>query len=420
MKLWASLLPHGSARRDIARTTLVIGASLLFNAMAGVIVARQLGAEGRGHFAAIIAWYSVALVLADVGQSASITFYVAKSPRSAARSLASARLVMAVGGLIVGTVGIAFSGILAGGDPQIALAYRIAFAICFSQALSAPFVFALQAAALEKWNQARLIQPASYLAIIVGFAVIGKLDLVTVSLALIISVGIQGLLAWAHCKRLGISGGRPERAASRALLAFGLPHLAAAIPWTLSSNIDKIALSRFVHPSELGQYAVASTVVSLGAVMVAAVGHVMFPLLSRTGVRPEDRVAAEKRSLRVTVVGSTVACLLLAVSGSWLIPLVFGPGFEDATRLVFWLIPALVASTAAYLVGDLLRARRMPAAVALAQWLGVAATAVGIVLITPEYGLEGTAVATALGQSVCLLASLMTLRRARVSAAHDG
>ena len=415
----ASLLPHGSARRGIARTTLVIGASLLFNTAAGVIVSRQLGAEGRGHFAAIVAWYSVALVLADVGQTASVTYNVATSHGSAARFIASARMVMAGSGIIVGTVGIAFSGILAGGDPQVALAYRIAFACCFIQAISGPFVFALQAAALEKWNQARLAQPASYLAVIVGFMLMEKLNLVTVSLALLMSIGFQGVLAWAHCKRLSITGWRPERAASRALLAFGLPHAAAAIPATLGASIDKIALSRFVQPAELGQYSVASTVISLGAIMVAAVGNVMFPLLSRPGVNPQERVAAEKLSLRVTVLGSTAVCLLLSFSGPWLIPLVFGPGFEGATRLLFWLIPGLVAGTAAILVGDLLRARRMPGAVAVAQWLGVATTAVGIGLIAPQYALEGTAVATALGQSVCLAAALIALRRARAAAAHD-
>ena len=68
------------------------------------------------------------------------------------------------------------------------------------------------------------------------------------------------------------------------------------------------------------------------------------------------------------------------------------------------------------LVGNLLRARRMPAAVAVAQWLGVGTTVVGIALLAPEYGLEGAAVASALGQSVCLLASLIALRRARVFA----
>ena len=387
---------------------------------AGCVGPMHLGAAlGRGHFAAIIAWYAVALVLAEVGQTASVTYNVARSHGGAHRFIASARMVMAGGGIIVGTAGITFSGILADGDPEVTLAYRIAFACCFVQALSAPVVSALQAAALEKWNQVRLAQPATYLAVIVGFVLLGELNLVTVSSALLMSIGFQGALAWAHCRKLGITGGRPTRAASRSLLAFGLPHCAAAIPATLGSSIDKIILSRIVQPAELGQYAVASTVISLGALMVAAIGHVMFPLLSRRGVSPEERVAAEKLSLRVTVLGSTAVCLLLSFSGPWLIPLVFGPGFEGATRLLFWLIPGLVAGTAAILVGDLLRARRMPGAVAVAQWLGVATTAVGIGLIAPQYGLEGTAVATALGQSVCLAAALIALRRARAAAAHD-
>jgi O-antigen/teichoic acid export membrane protein len=419
MNRWPPLLPRGSARRGIARTTVVIALSLLFNTAAGVIVARQLGAEGRGHFAAIVAWYSVALVLADIGQTGSVTYHVARFPKRAARFVASARTVMLCGGFIIGAVGIALSGLLAGSDSDVTLAYRIAFSSCVLQAFAGPFVFALQGAALERWNQARLIQPASYFLIIVGFVLIGDLTLITVSWALLISIGIQGLTAWVHCSRLNLTGGRSDRATTRPLLAFGLPHGASAIPATLGGNIDKIALSRVVQPAELGQYAVASTVISLGALLVAAVGNVMFPLLSKAGLSAKDRHAAERRSLGVTAVGATISCVCLAASGQWLIPLVFGPGFEDATRLVFWLIPAVVASTAAYLVGDLLRARRMPAAVAVAQWLGVVVTASGIGLLAPSYGLEGTAVATGLGQSVCLIASLVALRRARALAARE-
>lgn len=412
----ADVVRGDSARHRIVRTFLTSLVTIAAATGAGILVARALGPEGRGHYAAIMAWFGVSLVVGEFGQSASVTYHVARWPARAAAQLASARTLMVLTGSAVAMAGILASGFLGDGQREVVWAYRITFVGSLINSVFAPYVYAMQAVSIRSWNWIRAVQPLAYIILVGALYAAGQLFLVPLAAVLIVSVTVQGMVAAAVCLRRGLSGGRVNRKDLASLTRYGAAQSVSSVPAAFNSQIDKLTLSRVADPAGLGQYAVASSVVALGAPIASAIGSVVFPWLSRSDVASRSRRVVERKSIVVTMVGLTLSGATLAALGPWLIPVVFGADFSDAALLVWWLIPFVVFKFTSGVVGDLLRARGRPGLVAVAEWSGVAVTAVVIALLIPVLGLVGAAVAAAAGQAVTLCLALAAIWRVR---AHE-
>jgi O-antigen/teichoic acid export membrane protein len=73
----ASTLRRRGVGRLVARTASYNVASAVAAGLGGIIVARALGPEMRGEYAAVTAWFGVALMIGGMGQPAALCFYVA-------------------------------------------------------------------------------------------------------------------------------------------------------------------------------------------------------------------------------------------------------------------------------------------------------------------------------------------------------
>ena len=98
---FATMLRWPGAGRTVASTA---GFNMaLFGALGlgGVLLARTLGPTARGEYAAITAWFDVALMIGQCGQPAALCFYVARDPLRAREYVATSRaLLLATGGAV--------------------------------------------------------------------------------------------------------------------------------------------------------------------------------------------------------------------------------------------------------------------------------------------------------------------------------
>lgn len=408
LRLW--LVGEGTRHR-VARTAftsmVTVGASMV----TGILIARALGPTGRGYFASVMAWFGIAMVVGDVGQSTSLTYHVARWPERAATLIASSRTLMALTATTVALVGLLVTPSLSGGSETVAWSYRIAFIGVIVNAVFAPYVFATQATSLTTWNILQGVQPMLYLLLIVMMWGLHDLTLVGVMIALVVSLTLQGALSVALCRRFVSPGGKTSLREVKNLTRYGVVQSASAVPSGFGAQIDKMILAPLVGPAPLGQYAVASSVVSMATPLASSVGSAVFPWLARRDTSHEVRSSLEKKSVRVTLVALTGTTVVTAIAGLWLIPLLYGPGFENATQLLWWLAPMVIARSVSGVMGDLLRARGKPGIVAVAQWTGVVVTAVGLLAFTPSHRLVGAAWAVTLGQICCLIVSSAGMKR---------
>lgn len=383
--------------------------------VSGIVVARGLGPDGRGHWAAILAYFALAQVVAEVGQSGAVTYFVSRHPGQLRQIVARARRLMLVAGVVLTVAGLLATPLLAGDDPELQWAYALMFVGVLLNSVFASNVYALQAVSIGRWNVVRLVQPLLYTILIAALAAVGLLSLIGVACCLVVSILLQFVV-------LGVVKGRAPEASmddepevgGRRLLAYGGAYAGAAVPTALAGQYDKLVLSRTVPASDLGQYAVGSTVANLVSPFATAIASVMFPRASKLGLADGQRAHLETATLVRTALVSVVVSAGLCLVAPVLVPLLFGQSFSAAVPLVWALAVVMVFRALSQVAGAFVRARNHPGHAAAAQITGLVS---GLLAMGPAIGLWGVfgaPIALGIGEFVTLTAvavALVTLRR---------
>ena len=219
----ASTLRRRGTGRLVARTAGFNVASAAAAGLGGIIVARALGPEMRGEYAAVTAWFSVALMVGGMGQPAALCYHVAHDPGNARSYVATSRAMMLVTGTAALAGGILPAPVFARGNAGLTVAYRIAFATSIVAFVGASYTFSLQATNLRWWNRVRATQPVLSLAFLI---VLWRLRLLTLTAALIVLALTMLLqLGWAYyrCRSANLAPGHVRRGWYSPLLGTACP-----------------------------------------------------------------------------------------------------------------------------------------------------------------------------------------------------
>lgn len=407
----AAALRRPGTSRLVIRTAGFNIASTAAAGLGGIIVARALGPEMRGEYAAITAWFGVTLMVGTMGQPAALCFHVAHDPGLAREYVATSRAMMLVTGTAALVGGILLAPLLAHGNAELTVAYRIAFSASILAFIGASYTFSLQARNLRWWNTVRVSQPVLSL---VSMVVLWRLHLLTLTAVLIVlAMTMLVQLGWAYnrCRAADLVPGRAQARLVRPLAAYGLSQIAALTPATVNTQLDQLVLSQAVPPATLGRYAIAVSCTLLPIPLVAAIGNVAFPrLASRQRV---DGLANRMQWLSILGSGCAAACALVPLDlvAPWLIPRVFGPGYAGVVPLLWVLSPAGVFLACNQVTGDVLRGRKRPLVVARAEGLAAVFTVILLVALLPVVGVYGAAIASAVAYGTSLVMMLTSLRR---------
>ena len=407
----ASALRRRDVGRQVAHTAGYNVASAAAASLGSIIVARALGPEMRGEYAAVTAWFGVMFMVGTMGQPGALCFYLARDPGHARSYVATSRAMMLVSGIAALAGGIFLAPLLARGNAGLAVAYRIAFAASIVAFVGANYTFSLQAANLRWWNRVRVSQPVLSLAFLV---VLWRLRMLTLNAALIVlalTLLLQRGWAYYRCRSAGLVPGHAQARLVRPLARYGASQIAAVTPATLNANLDQLVLSQAVAPAVLGRYAIAVSWTLLPIPLVSAIGNVAFPrLASRQRV---DGVAARMQWLGIlgSACAAAVALVPLDLVAPWLIPRLFGPGYVGVVPLLWALTPAGVILACNQVTADMLRGRKRPMVVARAEGLAAVFTVILLVALLPVAGVYGAAIASTVAYGVALVVMLLSLRR---------
>jgi len=395
----------------IARTAAVNLVSVVATMFTGILLARGLGEVGRGMYAAVVVWFGAALVLGELGQSAAVTYFVARSPSLATGVVRNSRRIMMATSFAMVIAGFLGSSFLAGGDRELTLAYVVVFSGVGMNAILAPYMYALQALSLSRWNLVRMSQPVLNLVAVVVWYVAGHFTVLAASVCLLLSFTVQLLFAYASGRRAMLESTPSVSVTAGDLLRFGLKQASSAVPQTLAVNLDRIVLSQVGNPAALGQYAVAQSVMGAAAPLGTAISSVLFPRLSAFQGDHGERRRVELRMLYLSAVSMVGAVLLLLVISPWAIPLVFGAAFAPAVELTMWVAPGAVAQSLLLITTSFLRGRGTPGRASWANLLSLAVGALSMFLLVPRLGARGAALGAFFGAICGLGATLLFLRR---------
>ena len=411
LKEFASGLRRRGIGHLVARTAGYNVLSTAAAGLGGIVVARALGPEMRGEYAAVTAWFGVTLMIGGMGQPAALCFHVAHDPGRARGYVATSRAMMLVTGTAALASGIALAPLLAHGNAELTAAYRIAFATSILAFVGASYTFSLQARNLRWWNSVRVSQPVLSLACLV---VLWRLRLLTLTAALIVlALTMLVQLGWAYyrCRSADLAPGRAQARLVRPLALYGMAQITALTPAALNAQLDQLVLSQAVPAAVLGQYAIAVSCTMLPIPLVSAIGSVAFPRLASR--RRVDGLAHRMQWLGILCSACVAAGALvpLALVAPWLIPHVFGSGYADVVPLLWILTPAGVFLACNQVTADMLRGRKRPLVVARAEGLAAVFTVILLVALLPVVGVYGAAIASTVAYGVALAMMLLSLRR---------
>ncbi len=407
----STALHWATVGRTVTQTAGFNLAATILAGLGGVLLARTLGPTMRGQYAAITAWFGVALMVGGMGQPAALCFYVARDPFRARQYVATSRAMMLTTGAVILIAGMMLAPILSHGNSVVTSGYRIAFGTSIVAFVGASYTFSLQARDLQRWNMVRLSQP---LLSISAMILLWRLHLLTLHAALIVlAVTMLMQLGWAYrcCRLTQLAPGHLDTKLVRPLTVYGAAQIAALTPAALNAQLDQLVLSQTVPAADLGRYAIAVSLTLLPMPLVAAIGNVAFPRLAARRV-----ATAETRRLQLlAVLGSAgiAAAILLPLSATayWAVPMVFGQDYKAAVPLLWILAPGALFLACGQVVGDLLRGRSFPATVAWAQGLAAVFTVVLLIELLPLVGVAGAAIASTTSYGVALVAMLRSLWR---------
>jgi len=221
------------------------------------------------------------------------------------------------------------------------------------------------------YNTLRLLVPLIYL---VGLLVLWATG--HVSVAWVVAVNCAGTIL-VTVVRLLLLGSRiamrPSWEEAKALLGFaGRFHLTSVL-LLLAAQGDQLVVLTLWDNVAVGKYVVAFTISSSGLAVVSSASHkVLFPYLAQT-TDPAMRTRLLTRGVRHAALLLVALSLPLALFMPWLVPLVFGPAFQDAAGPAWVLLIAYLFTALKTIVIQGLRGfgESRPGSIAAATSLGV-------------------------------------------------
>lgn len=389
---------HG--RRSFIHDALILVGNqfvvMAIGMVSGVVLARLLGASGRGIVAAVTVYPAILLSLAELGVQKSSAYHLGKSLYSNAQVTGAVCAMV----LSIGTLGVLLcTGLLFWMDNPAVTPLVILLAVA-----PIPFsIFTSYSSGIFLGN--RLVGKFANIAWLVGI-----LNLLTVVLFVwlldwgpagallstgLSAVAVAGYAAWQISK---IAPLRPrfEWPVLKNLLLKGLVYAGALFVITLNYKVNIVVMERLSNVAEIGVFALGVSIAQLTWALPQAITTALF---SHSATAPDEDVFSGKvqRLFRITMLIALILVIGLGLASPLLVPWIYGAEFRPSVRIIHLLLPGVFCLLGLKVLNMDLAGRGRPNA---SLWAMIPALAINgglSVWWVPRYGAQGAAVAASVG-----------------------
>jgi O-antigen/teichoic acid export membrane protein len=369
----------------------------LNSVVAGIIVARWLGAEGLGQLAVINVAIATIVQLASLGLPSANTYFIAQDQRH----LGPVAINSLVFALCVG-------GLLALGLTGLARARPDWFAFVPTQllgiaAISIPFqlltliglnIF-LALGRIERFN---LIDLASQLFVLINAIVAllvlnaGLWTLVTLNTATSVVIGLVLVaLIFAYGAKLRDRPlWRPDLSLFSRLIRYGIKFHISILAGALIFRADLLVVSHYRGSAEAGVYSVASQVGLMLMLLPGVIGTLLFP---RVAAEQDPFGERTSRVSRHTAFVMLVVCLAAAPL-SLVLPQLYGRAFADLSTQLLILLPGVFLIGIESVLVQHFSAMGLPRTIPMFWLLTLLVNLALVFALVPPFGARGAAAAS--------------------------
>jgi O-antigen/teichoic acid export membrane protein len=387
-----------------ARLTAANVLSAATGFVTGPLLARALGASGRGDLQAVILPLSLMPFVLSLGISP-FAYRTLPRGRSLDEVIPSLGLpLVGIGLLFVAAAAVPVANALAGGRGTVQTWLIVGFLttpiVMFNLLLSSSL------AALERWRGVVTMTvipfAVPFVAIVVLYAA-GWLTVATAAAATIagsVLAFLPGLPLLSTIRRPVF---RPRL--TRAAFGFGVKSWLGGLAQTANARLDQLMMITLVPARQLGLYAVATTISGTYGLVTGALTP---PLMARIGSGERHLMPA---AVRITLMVTVALNLGLALITPVLLYVLFGPQFRGAFPMTLVLLGAAVPLAGAGVLSSALQADGAPAIPSVGEGFALAITVAGLLVLLGPLQAMGAAIVSLAAYSASFVFQLVMARR---------
>ena len=371
--------------RSIASTAVANIAIQVSGFLSGVVLARWLGAEGRGELAAVQLWPLMIAAVGTLGTEISLARRSAQAPergRGLSHTAIWTTCMLSILWMVTGCFSLPF--LLPADKHQLLTLARFALLVVPASMLNVMVMsIALGRGSYDIYNFSRLAFSVLYL------IALGVIFLFFTPTVLVILCGFLLAAIATPCLALValfrvLPGSPPRlRLTPIALISESRRFACASVAGVVAQQLPQMLLLTLVDLSSLGIFTIAYMIASVHSSLGNAMSKILFSQVAQGASAGLGAVLRQATWLYVFV----TAVMMVTVRP--LVPLVFGERFQEAAPLAFYLLPATSLIALALLMDEVLKAKGLVSAGILARILGGVTLAGVAVALIPQFGLNG-------------------------------
>lgn len=378
--------------RLLAATSRVAPVMVLTAGLSGgiaVVTARQLGAEGRGALALMMAVVSITSILTSFGLNSAGRFHlVDPDTRVSLRSFTGLAAVLVAGEAIVAALGVWFGLPVTGLDVNVVdVGAGAAFGAAFLAAwLSRESLYAFGYTVRAALGSAG--GSAVVLAIVGGLASADVQNYRPYIAALVIgSLAEIGF----HAAKLRSENHvfRPQWNCRewRFLLRRGVPSLGLTAGQSMTFRVDRYIIGAVLGPGAVGIYSVAATLSEILRLIPSALGQVAFFRTASRSLQPK----VLERARLILLLAMVPALAFMAIFAPQIVRMLFGSEFTSAVIPLRILLLGEIAIMSFQIDSRILTGLGALSSAGVAGMFGFAVVICADLILIPQYGMVGAA-----------------------------
>jgi O-antigen/teichoic acid export membrane protein len=376
-----------------------------------VVMARELGASQFGIYTYGFALVTIVTALGSFGQGTILTREVARDRSRVREYFGNTLALRGLMSLPVVALTVLLTALTAGDSTTV---WVVAL-------LGAAFVVELQTLtctatyqAFERLSLVPIVVIGQRLfAALVGIAAILQgAEVVAVAAIYLASSVLASILAfWLLARYVWRPRIEIDRSRWRSLLRAAVPVGIAATLATILFQAGATMLGWFASDADVGNYGAAQRLVQATFFVGWAVGAAVYPVLSGLDRRTEPTAAfVYERAVKLALALSLPIAIGAALLAEPAIELLYGNGFDDASRALVLLSPVIALYSLNHLSLLLLVSQGRQLRVATVYAFATTASIVGNAALIPLLSLDGAAITLSLSELALALVFLLTAR----------
>ena len=381
---------------DIAWTLATRLLMIVNSVAAGIIVAHWLGAEGVGNLAVINVAVTTIVQLGSFGLPSSNTYFIAQDRAHFRAATVNSFLFAAlIGSLLAVALSVIASfrpdwfgfvppGLIRIASLQIPFLLLTLIGLNILLALGKLREFNL----LDLVSQSFVLINALLILIVLGLGLDALVKLNTVTSVLVSLVVVVLLVAGGQ--KLVETRWRADVALLRRMITYGLKFHISVLAGAIIFRADLLVVNHVRGPAEAGVYSVATQFGLLLMLLPGVIATLLFPRVTA------EQDASGETTLLVTRQTALImlVCCVAAVPASFLLPLVYGAEFSEATTLLLILLPGVYLIGLESVLVQHFNALGLPRTIPIYWLLTLVVNLILVFALVPQFGAYGAAVAS--------------------------